>query len=312
MRKLVVLIVACFCALSCTENTMMSSLKKPGEYSASGKACLVETWTFEDYDAELLVQENGPSTWQRVIKVIPRNVSGKLPAVVVPFYFPEAMLGFQPGTGEVLPKYKGVEMMLHLAKRGIASVSGESYHLTYLESEKSRDDFSRWQDAGEQLNRDYPEWSGMGKLVADCRLLIDLMEDDPRIDGSRIGIAGHSLGGKVAYYTGCLDSRVKVILASDFGLLWEQSNWEKCWYWGDKLEILKTEGLDNLSLFAECGGKPFCLIAGQYDDERSNEAVKSSAVFSPETFLFVNHASGHRPPQWALDEGYDFMEKYLK
>ena len=83
---------------------MMSSLKKPGEYSASGKACLVETWTFEDYDAELLVQENGPSTWQRVIKVIPRNVSGKLPAVVVPFYFRVAMLKFVHGGGGVLMK----------------------------------------------------------------------------------------------------------------------------------------------------------------------------------------------------------------
>lgn len=292
---------------------MERSLEKPEAYKF-GKSCkMTETISLDEFDIEYLVQKNGAGTSQRVLKVFPKNFSGKIPAVVVPFYFPEAMLGFDPRTGEKLAGYAGIEMMTHLARRGIASISGESYHLTYIDSEKPRDDFSRWQDAGQKLNRDWPIWSGMGKLVSDTRLLIDLLEEDPRIDVDRIGIAGHSLGGKTAFYTGCLDPRVKVILASDFGFLWEQSNWEKCWYWGNKLERLKAEGLDNTSLLSESHGKPFFLIAGKFDDERSHEAMLRAEGYGdcPERLGFLNHATGHRPPMWALEKGYEFIEKYL-
>ena len=158
------------------------------------------------------------------------------------------------------------------------------------------------------------EFFEMGKLVADTRLLVDALEQDERIDASRIGIAGHSLGGKMAFYTGCIDPRIKVILASDFGFLWHQTNWEKNWYFGDKVEALKAAGLSNVDLLSYSKGKPFFLIAGDADTDESLEAMKKASGYDncPERLGFLNHASGHRPPQYALDEGYEFLEKYLK
>ena len=289
-------------------------LNVPDRYRFERSVKLVRTFSFEDFDVEEMIQANGPGTEQRVLKVFPKHFEGRLPAVVVPFYFPEAMLGFEPQTGEVFPNYAGIEMMVHLVRRGFACISAESYHLTYTECNLERRNFKRWQIAGDALMSDWPSWTGIGKLVADTRLLIDLLEEDSRVDASRIGIAGHSLGGKMAFYTGCVDRRVKAILCSDFGFLWEQSNWEKIWYWGDKLEKAKALGLDHTGLLSLSGGKPFFLIAGKYDDDRSFEAMKQARGYRrhPERLGFLNHASGHRPPMTALDAGYDFLENYLK
>ena len=297
---------------------VLNYLAVPENYDFPEETVQVVSCPFEEFNAEILYQRNGPDTWQRVVKVLPKNIGDKqLPAVVVPFYFPDAMLGFDLATGDSLPRYKGVEIMLHLVRRGFICISAESFHLTYCpESVKSRDDFSRWQEAADALIHDYPQWCGMGKLVADTRLLIDLLEADPRVDRDRIGIAGHSLGGKIAFYTGCLDPRIKVILASDFGLLWRQSNWEKLWYWGPLLDSLETSGIDNTDMWRYSGFKPFGLIAGDADDDSSYFALLDSLRKSGhENFtdlFFLNHSSGHRPPAYALEEGYDFLDKYLK
>ena len=289
-------------------------LDPPADYSFEPSVRLVRKYSFEEFDAELLEQANGPATVQRVLKVLPKNISGRLPAVVVPFYFPEAMIGFELDSREPLPKYSHITMMADLARRGFVCISADSYHLTYVDSPRDRRDFSRWQLAGQALVKDYPSWTGMGKLVADTRLLVDLLVEDQRVDARRIGIAGHSLGGKMAFYTGCLDSRIKVILASDFGFLWEQSNWEKVWYWGETLQQMKALGLDHTSLLSLSSGKPFMLIAGQYDDDRSYSAMTLARGYRrhPKRLVILNHATGHRPPAYALEAGYDFLEKYLK
>ena len=50
----------------------------------------VRKYSFEDFDIEVLLQRNGPDTWQRVIMAFPKDVGDELcPAVVVPFYFPD-------------------------------------------------------------------------------------------------------------------------------------------------------------------------------------------------------------------------------
>lgn len=288
------------------------ALEPPETYVFESSAQLQGTYRIDDLNVEVLIQRNGPDTYQRVFKVFPVEYDAPLPAVVVPFYFPEAMLGCELD-GTPIEKYSGIEMMKHLASRGFACISADAYHLTYKKSDKSRGDFSRWKDAGETLLKDYPDWSGMGKLVADTRLLIDLLEEDVRIDKERIGMTGHSLGGKIAFYTGCLDQRIKAVVASDFGFLWEQSNWEKPWYWGTKLENLKSAGITNTDILSSADGKPFMLIAGLYDNDNSFQAMLRAESYADcrGNLVFINHASGHRPPRLALESGYDFLGKYL-
>lgn len=55
----------------------------------------------------------------------------------------------------------------------------------------------------------YPQWSLLGKMVADTRGAIDALCTLDVIDHSRIFLAGYALGGKVGLVTAALDERVK-------------------------------------------------------------------------------------------------------
>lgn len=292
----------------------LEQLGFPENYSFDYQSVLRKTYDMDTYYLELYDQRNGPNTTQRLMLAFPKRAAGPLPCVVVPFYFPEAMLGFDPETGDSLDKYRSVAIMLDLVKRGYSVASADAYHLTYIRSGKSISDFSRWADASRALMSDHPEWSGVGKLVADTRLVIDAVAADRRIDENRIGIMGHSLGGKMAFYTGCLDDRVKVIVASDFGIGWDQTNWRDLWYWGDKLQQIRSSGMDHSSLLGLFAPKPMMLIAGEYDDDTSFELMKRAHGYAgnEDKLRIINHATGHRPPMEVLEQGYDFIDEFLK
>lgn len=289
-----------------------AALGAPSVTQESGAATRTSVFSHEEFDAEWYLQKTGDGRHQRVLMIFPKGLRAPAPAVAVPFYYPEAMLGYDPATGEALERFRGVEMMLHLVRRGYIAASADAYHLSYIDSEKARGDFSRWQDAADALHERHPHYSGMGKLVNDTRLLIDLMVSDARVDAGRIGIAGHSLGGKMAFYTGCLDPRVRAILASDFGIGWHQTNWQSDWYFGKALEGMIAAGYDHAELLG-LSQKAFCLIAGQYDTEESYAIMRRAEGYTEgdERLGFIHHATGHRPPEWALNAGYDFLDKHL-
>ena len=293
------------------------ALSVPSGYAFARRVERVRTWDFPAFTVECYRQANGPGTEQRVFVAAPKGKSGKLPAVAVPFYYPEAMLGFDPATGEELPKFKGVTMLADLARRGFVAATADAYHLTYrVGAAEPRDDFKRWKKAAEALARDWPDWTGVGKLTADTRLLIDLLAADARVDAARIGIIGHSLGGKMAFYAGCLDPRVKAIVTSDWGIDWDRTNWSDPWYWGAaRVDAMKAAGRTHADLLACAGGKPFMLIAGKYDTAASARAILDKVPAyraHPERCVVLDHASGHRPPPDALEAGYRFLDKHLK
>ena len=292
----------------------LKRLHVPASWNYRKSLTLKKKYEFGDLRAELYLQANGPGTFQRLLKVLPKKLSGPAPGVAVPFYYPEAMIGFDLETLETLPKYEGISMMADLARRGYVTASADAYHLTYVKSALPRECFDRWKIAGEALLRDHPDWCGIGKLTADTSLVVDSLAEDSRVDGNRIGIAGHSLGGKMAFYCGCLDPRVKAILTSDFGIGWDQTNWNDVWYWGDRVEELKKAGMDHSQLLSMSGGKPFFLLAGRYDNEESRRIMLRATGYEshPEYRDVLDHASGHRPPAEVLEKGYEFLDRYLK
>jgi len=300
-------------------------LNPPASYVAFDRSVeKVATYVGRDFDVELYSQANGPGTRQRVMVAVPHGLKGKAPCVIAPFYFPEAMLGFNPKDGSLasehvpsttnLTFYAGIAYMSDLARRGYVTVSADAYYLTYASESAPADDWEKWKHAGSALLRDWPTWCGIGKLVFDTRLLVDLAVADPRVDASRIGMIGHSLGGKMAFCAGLTDDRVKVVVASDFGLGWTQTNWDDCWYWGERLASIRAKGLSNVDLLSQSGGKPFCLIAGKYDDADSGFLMRSANGYEgcPERLKFVRHGTGHRPPRAATEEGYSFFDRFLK
>jgi dienelactone hydrolase len=71
---------------------------------------------------------------------------------------------------------------------------------------------SRVRDAREFYQR-YPQWSLMGKMVADTRAAIDAAAALESIDPRQVYIVGYALGAKVGLLTAAVDGRVKALAA---------------------------------------------------------------------------------------------------
>lgn len=300
----------------------LTQIGTPKNYFFEKKLHLVRKIDHADFDGELYLQACGPNRLQKLLKLFPKKQTKPLPAVAVPFYHPDGMVGFELETGKQLERFLGKTIALDLVKRGFVTATADAYpfhfdadscDLNNFHCPFSRyAQFQSWADAGKQIVARFPEWTGIGKLVADTKLLLDTLSEDERVDASRIGIAGHSLGGKMAFYAGCLDSRVKVILASDFGMGWDSTNWSEVWYWGDKLASMKQLGIDHSHLLTASGGTPFMLIAGEADNEASIDLMhKAEGYEDLSRLICINHATGHNPPRYALEQGYQFLEKWL-
>jgi dienelactone hydrolase len=59
----------------------------------------------------------------------------------------------------------------------------------------------------------YPQWSLMGKMVADARAAVDALARLEEVDASRIFLMGYSLGAKVGLLAAAFDDRVKAVAA---------------------------------------------------------------------------------------------------
>ncbi len=292
----------------------LKALGTPSYEIGNGKMTFEKIYEYDDFTVEMYTQENGPEKTQRVSMAIPKNTVFPCPAVVVPFYYREAMLGFNPETGEEIEKFNKYPIMKDLVKRGYITISADAYYRSYDPENYTDESFFQWKKAAESLRNDHPYWTGMAKLVTDTKLLVNALSRDNRVDPEKIGIMGHSLGGKMAFYTACLDDRVKVMVASDFGFGWDQTNWNDIWYWGDFVDNLKEMNMDHTELLGSVYPKPFCLIAGEFDNEESIEMIYKAKGYDNDksNLKMINHATGHKPPKDALIKAYEFLDKYLK
>ena len=294
----------------------LSALGTPGEnYRFTPGLEKINTVETEDFTGTLYWQNNGPGTRQELLVALPKKGKAPYPAVIVPFYYPDKMAGINLRTGELRPKGKRSWFVQHLTRRGFAVLSPQTYHLNLVPIQNDRDDFSQWLRASKELKKLYPEWTGVGKLVADAKLAVDVAVADPQIDSSRLGIMGHSLGGKIALFCGTLDDRIKAIVASDFGFGWHQTNWSDPWYFGAELAHNLQRGDMELSqLLIAAAPKPFFLIAGEFDNDWSRafltRAGRSYGAAAGDLRI-LNHATGHTPPLEATAAAYDFLAEKL-
>lgn len=60
----------------------------------------------------------------------------------------------------------------------------------------------------------HPEWSAVGKMLADHSQGVDLLCSLPFVDERRIGAVGHSLGGYNAYFLAGMDRRIAAVVSS--------------------------------------------------------------------------------------------------
>lgn len=298
----------------------LDALGKPTNNEFSPHIERLEQFSNEEFEAELLLQQNSPTTQQKMLLLKPPNRKGRVPGFVVPYYDPDRMCGYDLQTKKRLPPGREyAEFGRLLVRKGYVVLCVEAYPYNIFEETPAQPErgLGLWKQAAQKLNTDHPQWSGMGKLVTDVRLAVDYLSGLDCVDPQRLGIAGHSLGGKMAFYAGCLDERISLIWASDFGMRWEDTNWTDPWYWGkEKVAEFQKRRMDHSSLLSLHAPGMFILIAGEVDGiqttpllERAQEICQ---IFGKEErVVFFNHASGHQPTQETVEAALEEIAKFF-
>lgn len=153
--------------------------------------------------------------------------------------------------------------------------------------------------------------TGLGRAVAYLITAVDAVTALPFVDASRIGVFGHSLGGKLAMHLAALDPRVTVGVASEPGVGFANSNWPDPWYLDGRI----PHDVDHDELLSLVAPRKFLIIAGGDSDGDHNVALSDRArrhVPDAASWLYwVRHDAGHTPPPAVVAFSYRWLATRL-
>jgi dienelactone hydrolase len=240
---------------------------------------------------------------------------GPFPAVVVVYYV--------ANTGVGLGKAELRDFALQLAKRGFVTLSlGGNPSTFYPTQEKCR----------------IQPLSFHAYEAANC---YNALANLPFVDAKRIGIVGHSYGGKWAMFAGCLYDKFACMATSDPGIVFDEKrsnvNYWEPWYLGfdpglkeqrkagipnDKnprtgpYKKLMAEGRDLHELHALMAPRPFLVSGGAEDQPERwkalNHAVAVNKLLGAENRVAMTNRKGHSPTPESNEALYAFFEWALK
>jgi hypothetical protein len=261
------------------------------------------------FTGELLYLQVEPDFWEKIYVMLPLNAdpSRPLPVIIVPFYDVDTAAGKAMGGRRTTPL--GTRAYGHLAaQNGMAAVAirwfGESYGENAAEVVAN-------------LRTRHPRATGMGKWVWDAQRLLAYMQTRPEFDMTRVGMIGHSLGGKMTLYATALDDRIKVAVASEPGIGLSFSNYDDFWYLGEEVAKMPP-GTDQHELLALIAPRPFLLIGGDSSDSDKSWYYINAAqsVYSwlgfPKQIGYVNHRQGHSPTPESIRLAMQWLVHFLK
>jgi hypothetical protein len=162
----------------------------------------------ENFTQHLVRIEIAPSFMYPAILLVPDG-KGPFAAAVVPFYWAESGAGLREGTSD---------FGYQLTKRGFVTLSiGMPSSWYYPNNEKA----------------ELQPLSALAYGAANCH---SVLANLPNVDDERIGIVGHSYGGKWAMFASCLYDKFACAAWSDGGIVFDEGranvNYWEPWYLG--------------------------------------------------------------------------------
>lgn len=257
--------------------------------------------------------EIAPQQHSEAYLLLPKG-HGPFPAVIVPFYDPE--------TSVALGKAELRDFAFQLTRRGFVSLSLGS----------PGGDARQPTTGGARCQ----PLSFLAYVAADAfNALTNLAE----VDSRRIGIVGHSYGGKWAMFASCLDERFACAAWSDPGIVFDEAranvNYWEPWYLGEDPTMkrkpgviapdkprtgpykrLMAEGHDLHELHALMAPRPFLVSGGSEDPPQRwqalNHSVTVNQLLGQTNRVAMSNRTGHNPTVESNEQIYRFFEYWLQ
>jgi dienelactone hydrolase len=241
---------------------------------------------------------------------------GPFPAVFVPYYEPETSVGLNP-------KQTLRDFAYQLTKRGFVSLSIGS---------PGGDARKPVLSVGAKCQ----PLSYLGYVAANA---YNALASLPEVDAKRVGIVGHSYGGKWAMFGSCLYDKYACAVWSDPGIVFDEArgsvNYWEPWYLGLDGSITRKPGLitaesprtgvyktlveqghDLHELHALMAPRPFLVSGGSEDYPARwmalNHAIAVNKVLGHDDRVAMTNRKDHPPTEESNAQIYDFFERWLK
>lgn len=265
---------------------------------------------FTQYTVRFMIAPGHPNTGYLLIPDDAKP-DHSTPAVLVVFYDPE--------TG-IARKGKDRDFAYQLAKRGFVTFSvGHDYSLYYP-------------------NREKAEIQPLSALAYGAANAFHVLENRKEVDPKRIGIVGHSYGGKWAMFASCLYDKFACAAWSDGGIVFDESrpsvNYWEPWYLGyagpdfrkrglptkenprtGLYKSLIKDGHDLHELHALMAPRPFLVSGGAEDRPKQwralNHSVAVNQFLGYENRVAMTNREKHSPNPQSNEQIYQFFEYWL-
>ena len=257
--------------------------------------------------------EVAPGWTRDAILFIPEG-DGPFPAALVVYY--------EPNTAAGLGKLTLRDFAYQLAKRGFVALSlGSPYDSNYYPDSASAT---------------LQPLSMLAYMAANS---YEMLAGLPYVDKDRIGVLGHSYGGKWAMFASCLYDKFALGVWSDGGIVFDETrpnvNYWEPWYLGYDHNTWRTPGVitdssgrtgaykkmidthtDLHELHALMAPRPFLVSGGSEDPvsrwQALNHAVEVNRLLGYENRVAMHNRPTHGPNQESNDVIYSFFEYFLK
>ena len=244
--------------------------------------------------------------------------AGKRPAVLTVYYEPETAVGLK---GELR------DFAYQLARRGFVTLSVGTTEASAMNTY-----------ALYYPNIDEARVQPLSMLAYAAANAWYVLASRPEVDADRIGVVGHSFGGKWALFAGALFDRFAAVAVSDPGIMFDTDpnvNYWEPWYLGWHPRPWRTPGVitptnpgrglypklleqgrDLHELQALLAPRPFLVSGGQVDPpkrwEALNHLVSINDVLKQKNRVGMTNRPQHSPNLESNGVIYAFFEHFLR